>query len=675
MKTRYTYPLIALLLSLSIGISYSQEAATTPSTPVNKSDQKRSAKEAQYQAKADKKYNHYAYIDAIALYEKMAEKGYNGKNVIEKLANAYYYNADFKDASKWYQELFNSTPEDSLAPETYYRYAQSLKSIGEYKKANQYLDKFSKKKESDTRGQKYASNKNYLDEIKANSGRYDIEAAEGINSEYSDYGVATYNGYAIFTSARDTGGIIKRRHSWTNQSFTNLYTAKQSEDGKLSDAQPFISKVKGKYHESTPVITKDGKTIYFTRNNVEPGKKGKSNNDTRLLKIYKATQRDGKWQDAQPLPFNSNNYNCAHPALSKDEKTLYFASDMPGTKGQSDIYKVSIDNNGSSYGKPENLGETINTEGRETFPYITRTNELYFTSDGHPGLGGLDIFGARKEKDSTYHKVHNVGTPVNGPQDDFAYVIDSRSKRGYFSSNREGGKGYDDIYNLLETRSLFQCTQLLAGKVTNQETGEPIANTQITLYDLNFKELGKATTDKEGKYTLDMVACDSRYYIRSTKPNFHTQEHYVSIPEERGQTAQDIVLEPKIAPIPIGTDLFSFLKLKPILFDLDKSNIRPDAAKELDKVIATLKEYPLMKVDIESHTDSQGSDSYNEKLSGRRAESTMQYMISQGISEYRLKSKGYGESRLVNRCQNGVKCSKEEHQENRRSAFIVVEMD
>lgn len=687
MKKRYHHIYALLLSMLVLPSSLSAQEATNESkqdsietvekerAQAQKEAARYNSKRAKAQAKADAKYSHFAYINAIELYEKMANEGYKSQEVLEKIGNSYYYNADLIKAKKWYAELFDIIAEDSIAPEVYYRYSQTLKATGDYKTANKYLDKFNVKKETDTRGQKYASHKNYLETIKANSGRYKVAPATAINSEYSDYGATTYNGYVIFTSARDTGGIFKRRHSWTNQSFTNLYTAKQAEDGTLSEAQPFIKHVKGKFHESTPVVTRDGKTIYFTRNNVDKGKKGIGKDDTRKLKIYKATLKDGKWQNAQPLPFNSNDYNCAHPALNKDETILYFASDMPGTIGESDIYQVSIANNGTKVGKPENLGEVINTEGKETFPYVTINNELYFSSDGHPGLGGLDIYGTRKERDSTYHKVHNVGTPVNSEQDDFAYIIDFRTKHGYFSSNREGGKGYDDIYNLLETKSLFQCKQLLKGTITDQETGEIIAGAKLTLYDLDFKSLATVTTDEKGKYELEQVKCDSRYYVRVEKEDYHTQEQYVSLPYERGETIKDIALEPELQQLGVGDDIFIKLKMKPINFDLNKSNIRPDAAIELDKVVAVLREYPTMKIDVRSHTDSRGSDKYNEKLSGRRAASTMKYITDQeGVSKHRVTSQGYGESKLLNHCKNGVKCSDEEHEENRRSEFIVVEM-
>lgn len=679
MKNRHIHPLLLTLLITISSISYGQtkdkikdktkdktEAVTNTVSPVTQ-------KAPIGKGKADKKYAQYAYIDAIAMYERMAEKGYQSAEVYEKIGNAYYYNADYTKAAKWYGQLF-SLGEENLKPEQYYRYAQTLKATGQYEKANSYLDKFAQKQQEDQRGKKYTQAKDYLKAIKANSGRYNIENS-GINSPYSDYGACVYNGYVIFTSSRDTGTLVRRRHQWTNQSFTNLYVAKQDKAGKLGGAEPFISEVKSKYHESTPVIAADGKTIYFTRNNSEPGKKGRDQSKTKLLKIYQANNVEGKWKSIKELPFNSNNYNCAHPALSPDGKTLYFASDMPGGKGQSDIYKVEIQNNGASFGKPENLGEPINTEGRETFPFITEQDELYFSSDGHQGLGGLDVFGTRKEKNGQYQIIHNVGEPVNGTMDDFAFNINSQSKRGYFSSDRTGGKGYDDLYNLLETKPLFTCEQLLQGKVSHQQTGDPIVGASITLLDQNFKEITKVTSDAEGNYIIKEVECGKQYYIRTEKPNYHTQEQYVSIPDERGETTEEIKLEPKEKEIAVGTDLFKLLNLNPIYFDLDKSFIRPDAAVELDKVVAVLKEYPTMRLDIRSHTDSRAKAGYNEKLSSRRAASTMQYMIDKGgVQANRLTSKGYGESMLLNKCKDGVKCTETEHQENRRSEFIVVEM-
>ena len=229
-----------------------------------------------------------------------------------------------------------------------------------------------------------------MNEIKANSGRYTIEDA-GINSKYSDYGSAMSGNKLVFTSARDTGNFSQKKHKWTNQYFTNMYSSEVAADGSLAAPVKFAKNVNSKFHEATPVFTKDGKTMYFTRNNFNNGKKGKNASRITLLKIYKATLIDNQWQKAEPVSFSNDNYSTAHPTLSPDEKTMYFASDMPGTHGQSDLWKVSISADGT-FGTPENLGSPINTEGKETFPVLTDENELYFASDGHPGLGGLDIF-------------------------------------------------------------------------------------------------------------------------------------------------------------------------------------------------------------------------------------------------------------------------------------------
>ncbi|OXA74925.1 TolB-like translocation protein, partial [Flavobacterium frigidimaris] len=403
---------------------------------------------------ADKKYDSYAYIDAIKTYEKVANKGYKSEDMFKKLGNAYYFNSDFAGAAKWYGELFAMNT--VVEPEYYYRYAQSLKSTGDIAKANQLLDEFNSKNKTDNRAKLYEGDKNYLDQIKANSGRYNIENA-GINSKYSDYGTFIHDNKIYFASARDTGNFSQRKHKWTGEYFTNLYIA----DVDSTKVKKFKTDINTKFHEASPAFTKDGKTVYFTRNNYVDGKKGKDEEKVTLIKIYKATLENGKWTKITPLPFSSDNYSTAHPALSPDEKTLYFASDMPGTLGQSDLYKISINENGG-FGTPENLGKSINTEGKETFPYVTDENEIYFASDGHPGLGGLDVFVGKIEKDGTISDIQNLGADVNSPKDDFAYVIDPVSRKGYFSSNKDGGQGSDDIYKFVENRAL-RCIQELSG--------------------------------------------------------------------------------------------------------------------------------------------------------------------------------------------------------------------
>ena len=529
------------------------------------------------------------------------------------------------------------------------------------------LLKFSEKSREDSRAKLFISNRNYLSEIKAKSGRYIIQDA-GINTKYSEYGGAFYGNKLVFTSARDTGFIFQRKHKWSNQYFTKLYAAEMISDSTLGTPIKFANKIRIPFHEATPIFTKDGQTMYFTQNNYLKGKKGKNAEKITLFKIYKAKLIDKVWNNVEELPFDSDNYSVAHPALSPDEKTLYFASDMPGTKGQSDIFKCKIDDQGN-YGIPENLGAKINTEGRESFPFISEENELYFASDGHPGLGGLDIFVSQIAKDGTFNKVKNIGENANSSEDDFGFLINSQSRRGFLTSNREGGKGSDDIYQFLETKSL-RCDQELSGIVTDLETGIILPNTKVSLFDDKFKLFNTFISDTNGHYNFE-VECDTDYYIRAEKLEYNTFEKRINIPNETGKTEIPIQLEKTIKEVKNGDDLAKTFGIKIIYFDLDKSNIRKDAALELEKILDVMRENPAIKINIKSHTDSRASFEYNDQLSERRAKSTLDWLVKNGIETDRLTAKGYGERELVNKCSDDVSCSEEKHQANRRSEFII----
>jgi outer membrane protein OmpA-like peptidoglycan-associated protein/tetratricopeptide (TPR) repeat protein len=620
--------------------------------------------------KADKQYGDLAYVDAIKTYERIAEKGYKSAEMFQKLGNSYYFNGKLKEANRWYTELFYMNQE--LDPEYYYRFSQTLKSNGEYDKANQYLDKFNKLSSGDSRAILYKNQKNYKEVIDKNSGRFVIKTTD-INSKVSDYGTAFFGDQVLFATSRDTIGIVRINTKWTSNSFTNLYTAKKAEDGTLSNAKRFSSSVNSKLHEDTPVFTKNQKIVYFTRNNYTNGKVGKDDEQVILLKLYRASLVDGKWIDVVEVPFNSDKYSVAHPALSPDEKTLYFASNMPGTKGQSDLFKVDITGD-NTYGIPVNLTGGLNTEGRETFPFITDDNELYFASDGHQGLGGLDVFATKLNKEGMPGPIINIGAPINGPMDDFAFIMDSKTRAGYFSSNREGGKGLDDIYSFVENKKLkLECNQELAGVVTNSETGEILSNAKVTLFDSNFKELQSVMSDDKGNYAF-AVECGKKYYVRGEKDEYETQEAAVMIPNESGKSNLPLATAKKVKEVKVGTDLAKTFNIKIIYFDLDKSKIRPDAALELEKILDVMKQNPTMKIDVRSHTDSRQTFEYNEALSDRRAKSTVAWLIKNGIKADRLTGKGYGENQLVNNCADGVECSEADHQLNRRSEFIIVSM-
>ena len=619
-------------------------------------------------ASADKKYDSYAYVDAIQTYERLAAKGYQSVEMFEKLGNAYYFNSDFEKAAQSYEKLYQLQPE--LAPEYYYRYAQSLKATGKEKEAATVLAQFESKSTGDSRVKRLKTNSNYLNEIRSNLGRYTIDNA-GINSKYSDYGSAIVENQLVFASARDTGGVIQNKHAWTGKHFTNLYAA--NVDSELSPSNPsrYDANINSKFHEATPVFTKDGSTMYFTRNDYLDGKRGKDVNKFTLLKIYKATLVNKRWTNVTELPFNSNNFSSAHPALSPDEQTLYFASDRPGTIGQSDLYKVSINSDGT-YGDPINLGTAINTEARETFPFVTKDNQLYFASDGHPGLGGLDIFRTNINNDGSIGIIENDGGEVNSPKDDFGYYRDSETNNGFFSSNRDGGLGSDDIYKFTFKPS---CKQSLKGIVTDSKTAAVLANTTITLIDNQYNTIGETTTDSSGNYSFE-VKCSNSYSVRAIKTEYSPKELKISIPTTTGETKLDIQLESSVCKVAVGDDLGKCFGIKMIYFDLDKSNIRKEAALDLAKILDVLNQNPTMKLDIRSHTDCRQTAKYNMALSERRAKATIAWLVSKGIDQSRLTGKGYGESQLINDCgcepTNQSNCSEEQHQMNRRSEFIIT---
>ena len=614
---------------------------------------------------ADKKYDHNAFVDAISIYEQVAKKGYKDEKMFQKLGNAYYFNAELENASKWYSELYAMN--QSQDPEFFYRYSQTLKSISDYNKADKMLEQFNKKSGNDQRSKLFNSHKNYLEEIKANSGRYNVIDA-GINSGFSDYGSAFYNNNIVFATARDKGGDSEKQLKFTNQLVTSLYQSELKTDGSLGAPKKFSKEIGSKFNVATPVFTKDGLTMYFTGNNYINGKVNKKDTKEILLKLYSASFLNGDWGNIIELPFNSNQYSVAHPALSPDNKTLYFASNMPGSIGQSDLFKVEINDLGG-YSIPVNLGTSINTEGKETFPFITENNELYFSSDGRPGLGGLDIYVTKMNKDNTFEEIKNVGTPVNGEQDDFSFIIDAKSKNGFYSSNRNGGNGSDDIYKFSEIKKIT-CEKQITGSIIDQDSKEAITDAKVSLFDENFKFIKESSSDDSGHYEFD-VLCGKVYYVRAEKEDYETKEGKVLVDKSNENTQFSLALDKRIKPIEVGVDLAKILDIPVIYFALNKSDIQKESVFQLEKIMIILNQFPDMKIDVLSYTDSRQTAEFNMALSERRAKSTMEWFVKNGINKDRLTGKGYGETKLVNNCGDGVTCTEEEHTKNRRSEFII----
>lgn len=617
-----------------------------------------------------KKYANYAFIDAIKTYERVAKKGYKSEEVFKKLANSYYYNSDYRSAAKWYSELYGMS--DKQDSEYDYRYAQCLKSIGQVKKANIILEKLRLKDKNDNRGILFKEEKNYIKKINANSGRYIIKDS-GINSKFSDYGSFVVANKIYFASAKDTGNFIKIKHRWTDEYFTHLYIATLDSTGKK---EPVIKKVEissnSKFNQCSAVITKDGKTAYFTGNDYDNSGQGKEKKKITLLKIYQATIVSEKWVDIKELPFNSNSYSTAHPALSPDEKTLFFVSDRPGTLGQSDIFKVSIDDNGL-FGQVKNLGPTINTEGRESYPFISKENEIYFASDGHPGLGGFDVFVGKLEPDYAVCFIQNLGSDINSVNDDFAYFIDSDSGRGYFSSNKDGGKGSDDIYSFVETKKLQPEREELNGYIRDSETTLLLPGAIVKLYDKNMVLKNTVVADSTANYSFFVEEGES-YKVRVEMPDYFTKELKIKVEKQNKKKEFAVYLDKSKCKIIVGDDLGKCFGIKMIYFDLNKSEIKYNDVIDLEKILDVLNQHPTMKLEIRSHTDSRQTYKYNQDLSDRRAKSTFNWFIKNGVAPERLTAKGFGESQLLNKCTDGVKCTEEEHQVNRRSEFLVKEL-
>lgn len=391
--------------------------------------------------KANKEYDEFAFADAQKTYLAEITSGFSSQEVLKKLGDSYYNVAEYAKAVKWYEALYNEH-HSTIAPDYLYRYAQSLKSVKNYDIADKIMAEFNKSTRSDNRVQLFEKENKYLKEI-GDTERFDFEKAK-FNTELSEFAPAFYLDKLVFaTNGQDiTRGT--RIHNWNYQPFFDLYIIDLNPENGPMKLKRLGGNINTKFHESTAVFSKDGSTVYFTRNNFTNGNYKKDAKGTNLLKLYRGRlNSNGKWK-IEELPFNNDEYSVAHPALSTDENTLYFASDMPGGIGSSDLYKVDITANG--FGTPVNLGEAINTRERETFPFVSAENKLYFASDGHVGFGGLDIFVTDMKQENSFGQAYNLGKPINGPQDDFTFIIDTETEFGYFASNRKDGVGHDDIY-------------------------------------------------------------------------------------------------------------------------------------------------------------------------------------------------------------------------------------
>lgn len=628
---------------------------------------------AQYaRLEADKQYELYNFNKAIDLYE-LAYKKKPTLHAAERLAQAYSYQNNYKQAESWYAiaaGMSNTNPENVL------HYAKALQQNSKYAEAKAQYQKYGElNKDVDPKEQNlWLLGCDSAGFWMKNPATVVITNEKILNTAQSDWGATVYGNSIVFSSDRGNTSADKvsgnrpflkfdgaKRpdrtvYGWTGNHYLKLYEKDENQDSIFS----FNLNANTDYHVGPASFSKDGKEAFFTLSKI-PKKpvyvKGKL--ATVNVEIYSSKKSaDGKW--ASPIPFKYNkvdDYSVGDPFITADGNSLYFVSNMPNGLGGTDIYRCQR-NGAGDWGLPVNLKE-INTKGNERTPVLDNEHNLYFSTDGRVGMGGLDIFKAQL-LNGKFAGLKNLGYPTNSPQDDFAYLKTS-PLTGYFTSNRSGGLGSDDIYSFTE-QQIFALK--LTGSVFDRKTNQPLVNAIVTLSKINGQTL-KVQTDETGNFRFNLDK-ESDYVLTGEKSNYRADVASLTTINltASAEIKRDLYLE-KI-------ELEKAIKIENIYYDFDQSNIRSDAAVELNKLVKILKDNPTIWIELGSHTDSRGNDQYNQWLSQRRANSAVQYIIDHGIGKNRITAKGYGESKLLNNCSNGVKCSEANHQLNRRTAFKII---
>lgn len=593
---------------------------------------------------ADKLFDRYEYVDAANEYLKIVDENDDDIYVEAQLAECYYNVFNTADASKWYAKVADKKND----AETYYRYAQMLKAQGNYAESDKQMNKFAALAPKDQRAIAFKSNPNYLNDLKNQSKLFDISPAT-ISSDKSDFGAVLSNSNEVYFSSARNGS--RKNASYNEEPYLDVYKAIYNEDGTLSEPT-LVSEINTKWHDGPVAISADGNTMFFGSESFNESEFVKDK-EKRLkfgkIYLYKATKNGDKWSNIKPLPFNNQAYSVRNPALSADGKTLYFSSDMPGGMGGEDIYKVSVD--GDTYGTPENLGSKVNTEGDESFPFVTDKGVLYFASNAREGFGGFDIFKIDMAKDT---EPMNIGEPVNTEKDDFSFAFNTTKKVAFFSSNRAG------VDNIYMATPICGVNGLVV--VKNAKTGAVIEGVMISALDDKNTVIATNTSNEQGTAKFGL-ACEKEYSFNATRSGF--ENAVASMKKSQGGNETIEILMTPIKPIITETEVI----LNPIFFEFNKSNITKQGAEELDRLVEVMNEHPEMVIFAKSHTDNRGSDKYNMNLSDRRAKATVQYIISRGIAKDRISGQGFGESEPKVDCQ---KCTEEEHAQNRRSEFLIV---
>jgi outer membrane protein OmpA-like peptidoglycan-associated protein len=594
---------------------------------------------------ADKLVESHDYIQAVHEYLALIEKGNSDPYVMKQLGDCYFNINNTVDAEKWYGLVIKSKQN----PETYYRYGQVLKSNGKYVESNVQMNSFAALVPNDERAKGFNENPKYLADLMDIEKKFVIDRIS-VNSDRSDFGAVLYNDKLYFASARNEDNKI---YGWNNEPFLDLYRCTYNADGTYTEPSPLVE-LNTRFHEGPVSVTKDGSEIYFSSESFN--EKLFVNDKANKLRfgqvnLFKATNIEGKWSNIVALPFNSKSYSTGNPSVDREGETLYFASDMPGSFGGSDLWKVAVNADGS-FGTPVNLGDSINSTEDENFPFVTDDNVLYFSSNGLTGFGGLDIFSVDL---NNVEAPKNIGQPINSEKDDFGFTFNKDKNIGYISSNRSG---IDHIYSAAAI-----CKSQIKVVVKDSKTGLASINSRVAVLEMNKVVLDKQLSNDLGEVLFD-VECQKGYTVEAYKDGFITNKMSIA-KTASGMVTVAIALEP-IDVIVTETEII----LKPIYFEYNKSGITKQAAEELDKLVYVMSENKELIIYVKSHTDSRGNDDYNMNLSERRSNATVQYVISKGISNGRISGKGLGESELKVSCVDD--CTEEEHGLNRRSEFIII---
>ena len=594
---------------------------------------------------ADKLFNRFEYVKAAAEYQKLVDNGKADGYVYKQLADIYYNMFNTAEATKWYA----SAVETDQDAETYYRYAQMLKANGKYEEANKQMTKFASLAPNDQRTKSFKENPNYVPKILGKRVEYTVDNTS-LSADKSEFGAVLYNNDVYFTSARNGA---RKNYGWNDEPFLDVYKSVRADNGTLAEPT-LVAEVNSKFHDGPVTISADGNTMYFSSDSFREKsfEKDKSNHlKLGRNNLFIATKTGDVWGNIKSLPFNSKEFSTSNPSLSRDGKTLYFSSNMPGSLGGVDIWKVAVNGDGT-YGTPENLGANVNTEGNESFPFIADDNTtLYFASSGKQGLGGYDVYMIDLAKGTA---AENMGKPINTEKDDFAFTFNKDKNTGFVSSNRNGN---DDI--LLVTPI---CGVDVMVVVTNAKTGEILSNAKVAILDDKNNVIATENANDKGEVAY-RVECDKTYTIQASKEGFEGN----AFPVGKSKGPKTNVKAP-LNPIEVIITETEVI-LNPIFFEFDKSNITQQGAFELDKLVQVMVNNPNMVILAKSHTDRRGGDKYNMILSERRAQATVQYIISKGIDASRISGKGMGESEPKVVCD---KCTQEEHAQNRRSEFLIV---